>query len=123
MKLQYRHNNGYTYLLVIREDYCELYMMDGTDDFPIFDTEYIDGHPEFEKAHGDMRWGQGAYYGPCIEAAALAYLNRIAPEIENWSGAEEEMSGEEMENFLTWLDSDDNTADFCDAEITLGGED
>ena len=33
------------------------------------------------------------------------------------------MSGEEMENFLTWLDSDDNTADFCDAEITLNGED
>lgn len=119
MKLQYRHNNGYTYLLVIHDGYCELFMMDGTDEFPVFDTEYIDEHPEFEKFHGNMQNGVSDYYGPCIEAAALAYLNRIAPEIDDWGGAEQEMSGEEMENFLAWLDSDDNTADFCIAEIEI----
>lgn len=91
MKIQYRHNNGYTYVLVIRDDCAEMFFMDGSDEFPV--TEDVE--------------------------IARKYLEHIAPDIKYWSGAEQEMDEDETEEFLAWLDSDENEYDVCDAELII----
>ena len=95
MKIQYRHNEGYTYVLVIHDDYSEMFVMDGSDEFPV--TEDVE--------------------------TARKYLERIAPDIKYWSVAEQEMDEDETEEFLAWLDSDENEYDVCDAELIVGSED
>ena len=119
MKLQYRQNNAYSFVLAFTDDHADVYYMDGTDEYPIFDDEYIDNHPEYESKHGDMAFGHSAYYRPCIEAAALDYLRRIAPEISLWSGAEFEADREDsepVEDFLSRICVD------CDHEDEIISE-
>jgi len=93
MKLQYRHNNGYTYLFAIDEEneHAEIFYMDGSDDFPVLSDEQ----------------------------EITAYLSKIAPYIDQWSGADDEMDGEKLTDFLAWLKSDENNYDVCDAEIEI----
>ena len=93
MKLQYRHNNGYTYLFAIDEEneHAEIFYMDGSDDFPVLSDEQ----------------------------EITAYLNKIVSYVDQWSGADDEMDDDKLTDFLAWLESDENDYDVCDAEIEI----
>lgn len=92
MKLQYRTNNAYSYMIVFDEDRAEIYFMNGEDDFPILDTE----------------------------SAAKEYLRTVALNIENLSGADREFEREEdesVEDFYSRICVDDYYSDELIAEI------
>lgn len=122
MTIQYRANNAYSFILAFTAERAEVYYMDGTEEFPIINAEYIEEHPEYESKCGSMREGQSAYYQPAIEAAALDYLRRIAPGIGEWSGADFEADREEdetEEDFMSRILVDDDHAEEIIAELTV----
>ena len=103
MKLQYRTTNAYSFMIVFDEDHAETYMMDGSEEFPIFDmTTMRDASPEE------------------IETAARNYLKHVALYIENLSGADYEFEREEdepIEDFYSRICVDDDHSDELIAEI------
>lgn len=91
MKLQYRSNNAYTYMLVYNNHRAEIYYMDGTEDFPILNSE----------------------------EAATDYLSTVSDNIDNLSGADsvfEREEGEMLDDFLSRICVDDDHASEIIAE-------
>lgn len=102
IKLYYLTNNAYNSLLVLFPDRADFYTADGSEDFPIIDTQYIEvDHPEYQTFVGsDARRirGSSGMDAPALEAAAMDYLKRIAPYADNFDGADTTLDREEDES-------------------------
>lgn len=87
MKLFYLQNNAYSQVMLLYPDHAEWFTMDGSDEFPIIDSRYIDGHPEYEKYRGayGTNGGQSHTDLPAIEKAAEDYLDSIKISVMNWN--------------------------------------
>lgn len=96
MKLQYRANNAYSYMIVFDEDRAEVYMMDGSEEWPILTDK----------------------------TEAKEYLKGIALYIENLSGADNEVEregDEPVDDFFSRICVDDDHYEELIAEIQTEG--
>lgn len=83
MKLLYTQNNAYSCVVLLYPDHAEWFTMDGSDEFPIIDSAYIESHPEYQQYCG--KYGPSQFDLPAIEKAAEDYLDSIAVSVMNWN--------------------------------------